>query len=230
MTEIDMVIISWAATEELKSITMRGLNTLLLSEDPNKIKFNIFIIESNKEIEYATPNTITIHPDVPYGYHRYLNIGRKMGNADYVCLCNSDLIYYRGWATEILNMMEEYPRVLSAGAFCPRSHPLEHGLKPFTGLKYGNGVGYEVTGHFIFQRRKIYEIIGDLDEQFEHWCCDWDYANTLDKHNIQTVLVTSALVDHRPYSKTLFNRKPEEVERLSIGQYEKFYKKWGDNK
>ena len=94
MTEIDVIIISFAKTPDLLAVTNSAILTLLDSETGNDIKFNLFVVESNHNINYDYPNSIhtitTIHPDVPFGYHTYLNIGLKAGSAEWTCLCNND--------------------------------------------------------------------------------------------------------------------------------------------
>ena len=99
MKHVDVVIISWARNEELLKVTKDGLDSLFRS-DSKDVAFHAYVIESNPEINYKEydekswmHSCTTIHPEVPFGYHRYLNIGRRAGNSPYVVLCNSDLTY-----------------------------------------------------------------------------------------------------------------------------------------
>ncbi len=126
MKHVDVVIISWARNKELEQITKDGLNTLFESEE--NITFHAYVVESNKDVNYDEYNqsyrrhtTTTIHPEEKFGYHKYLNIGRKAGNSPYVVLCNSDLTYEKGWASNIIKATEVYPRFLSASPWCPQT-------------------------------------------------------------------------------------------------------------
>ena len=229
LREIDIVIISWAKHDELFKLTCSTIKTLLESEDSSEVKFNIFVVETNNEIVYNYSGTKTLYPEPPYGYNKYCNFGRKQGNAPYVCLCNNDLIFHKNWASEIIRAMEEDSAVMSASPFCPIWHPKSFDLKPNTGDLVSSGSGYGVMGHCIFQRREIYDIIGDLDEQFIHWCADWDYAATLASHKIKNVLVTSSQVTHIPNSTTfhvITAKDHENREKLTVGQFDVYNKKW----
>lgn len=97
MRRVDVVIISWAKTEELHQITKNGLDTLFNStfQYVAPITFHVYIVESNPDVNYDEYNQYkwmhsctTIHPNEEFGYHKYLNIGRRAGKSPYVALCN----------------------------------------------------------------------------------------------------------------------------------------------
>ncbi len=150
MKTVDIVIISAANSRDLLRETRMCLHSLFASE--TDISFQVVVIESAKNVTYNMPNVTTIHPDVPFGYHRYLNIGRKMGNAPYVCLCNNDLEFTPGWATTLIDKMEADPELLSTSPFCYGSHP--HNDIPFDSGDYeGYAVRKRIAGWCIFQKR-----------------------------------------------------------------------------
>jgi len=193
--EVDMVIISWAKDDKLRKITEDGILTCI-KNDPD-IKFNFYIVETNKDINYDHfPHTKTIHleENSSFGYHKYLNIGRRAGNSKYVCLCNNDLTYENLWATHIIGLMEANPDIKSASPWCPQTQRQNTGHEGNAYLGYR--VRGELAGWCIFQQREIYETIGDLDETFTHWYCDNDYAMTLHKLGISHALVPSSVVNH----------------------------------
>jgi hypothetical protein len=201
MKHIDVVIISWAKDDALLQVTKDGLNTLFDSE--GDIAFHAYIVESNKDIRYEDMEEYqkkwihsvqTIHTDLPFGYHRYLNLGRRAGNSPYVVLCNSDLTYEKGWATEILKAMEHDPEYLSASPWCPQTQKENTPYKDH--IFEGYRVRGELAGWCIFQQRKIYEKIGELDEQFEFWYCDNDYSIQLETNKIKHCLVANSVVNH----------------------------------
>jgi GT2 family glycosyltransferase len=106
------------------------------------------------------------------GYHRYLNIGRRAGKSPYIALCNNDLTFEKGWANEIIRVMEMHPQMKSASPWCPQ--------------------------WCIFQQRDIYDTYpnGELDEQFEFWYCDNDYGMSLQQAGIKHILIPSSVVNH----------------------------------
>jgi hypothetical protein len=236
MKHIDVVIISWAKDDALLQVTKDGLNSLFQSEED--IAFHAYIVESNKDIRYEDMEEYqmkwmhsvkTIHTDLPFGYHRYLNLGRREGNSDYVALCNSDLIYEKGWASEILRAMEFDPEYLSASPWCPQTQGSNSSL--VDQLFEGYRVRAELAGWCIFQQRKIYDIIGELDEQFEFWYCDNDYAMQLEKNEIKHCLVCNSIVNHHDgnLGKTGRSLSFEDQERITNGQASIFTQKYQIN-
>ena len=103
-----------------------------------------------------------------------MNLGIKQGNSPYVVLCNSDLTYEKGWASSIIEAMEKHPRFMSASPWCPQTQGSNEKVKDL--LFEGYRDRGELAGWCIFQQRKIYDIIGELDERFEFWYCDNDYS------------------------------------------------------
>ena len=193
--EVDIIILSYAKSDDLKKLTIESIDSLIRSEDPACVKFNVLVIESNKDIApYQYENSETIYPSESFGFHRYLNIGIRTTDSPFVCLCNNDLIFEKNWATEILKEMEKDPLLLSASPYCPRFH-MDRGFEkyqsPITG--YNNGI---LVGWCIFVNRDIFEIIGNLDEKFEFWYCDNDYSETLQLFKIKHCLISSSFVTH----------------------------------
>ncbi|WP_158799613.1 glycosyltransferase family 2 protein [Pedobacter sp. L105] len=224
-TEIDIIILSYAQNSALKTITDQCLASLLVSEDTEKIKFNILVIESEKKIRpYQYAHTTTIYPEEEFGYNRYLNIGLQMTAAKYVCLCNNDLIFHQGWATEILKSFHRYYDLSSASPACSFHHPA-------LGFELGNGIytgyrsRYEVAGWCLFMKRDIFRLMGKLDGNYKFWCADNDYANMLATLKLGHALVSSAIVDHLD-GATLKYQTPERMEELTTSEFFYFEKKW----
>ena len=224
---IDIIILSYAKTDELKEITLNCVESLLSSEKPENILFETLVIESNKKISpYQYPGTKTVYPDTPFGSNKYMNIGIDMTHNDFVCLCNNDLLFHKGWATEILKAFEQYPSIASAN---PYSENFDYDIR----IKNGDNVIRRdktlfmdgvLTGWCIFVKRNIFKKIGLLDEQFTFWYADSDYDLTLRKYGVKHALVKSSLVTHLfCQSHDLLQDKREE---LTTGQKAVFEKKW----
>lgn len=203
MKEVDVVIISWAKDEALRRVTLDGIDSLL---EDNETSYNVYVVESNKDVNYDyynNPsfhwgrkdfNVITIHTDEPFGYHKYLNIGRREGNSKYVALCNSDLTFEKGWANEIIKVMESHPEIKSASPWCPET---QKDNTPHKNKVYiGHRVRGEVAGWCIFQQRDIYDQIGELNEGVDFWFSDNIYANELQMRGIKHGLVCNSVVNH----------------------------------
>ncbi|MEO6287839.1 MAG: glycosyltransferase [Dyadobacter sp.] len=225
-TEIDIIILSYARNEELKKITLDGIDSLAKSEDPEKIKFNIIVIESNKSLKrYQYPHSKTVYPWKRFGYHRYMNIGIGMTKSKYVCICNNDLIFHQGWATEILKAFDADTELYSASPACSIHHP-EQRIALDGRVHYGYEVRKELIGWCLFFKRDMLKITGKLDPSFKFWFADNDYSNTLQKYGLKHALVTSSIVDHLE-SRTLKTKTT--TEQLELTSRERFYYeyKWG---
>jgi GT2 family glycosyltransferase len=227
---IDIVILSYSADPILKKQTENCLRSLFDSERNSEEIFNVIVLESQENVVWDHyPNTKTYDPPKPYGYHKFMNFGRKLGNNPYVCLCNNDLIFEKNWASEILKSTSHLPDVLSFSPLCPKTQPL-YGILPNSGYHLGYQIRKEISGWCIFQRREIYETIGDLDESFTHWFSDNDYALTLYEKSIKHCLVSSSIVEHHDMNigktgPTVFSE--EEMEKSTSGSYPIFKEKWG---
>lgn len=223
--EIDIIILSYGQTEELKNTTINCVSSLVVSEDPDKIKFNIIVVESEKKMQpYQYEHSITVYPEQEFGYHRYMNIGIDMTSARYICICNNDLIFHPGWATEILQSFNQFQDVFSASPFCSVHHP-KMGFKMNDGLKLGYRIRHEVSGWCLFFKREMLRLTGKLDENYIFWCADNDYANTLWALSLNHVLVTSSIVDHLE-NKTLKSQTPERQNELTEKEGVYLAKKW----
>ncbi|GAB3651360.1 hypothetical protein GCM10028791_19970 [Echinicola sediminis] len=220
ITEIDIIILSYAKDEALKEVTEKAVKSLNKSEIGRPIKFNTIIIESEKALSpYQYPNSKTIYPKKKFGYHKYMNIGIEMTKSSYVCICNNDLIFHENWASEILKAFKSNTDVVSASPACSIHHP-SHDIQLYSGNHFGYEVRKELVGWCLFFKRSMLKKTGMLDPNYKFWYADNDYSNTLKKHGLKHFLVTSSIVDHME-SRTLNTKSEEEQRKLT--QRERFY-------
>ena len=210
---IDVIFLSYAKNEHLKRLTIQSIDTLLKSEDPEKINFNIVVIESNKTMApYQFENSQTIYPDEKFGFHKYLNIGIRATSSEYVCLCNNDLIFHKDWASEILKAMDMDKTAMSISPFCPVTHE-RLGFEKNIGLIEGYSNSF--SGWCFFVRRQIFATIGLLDEKFIFWYADNDYVRTLEQFGIKNYLHTCSFVTHISY-RTSAEMPPKALKKMTI--------------
>lgn len=230
--KVDVIIISDAKSESLYEVTRKGLDSLMRSSIKNT--FTVVVIESQKDVFYEDYNcrkwdhtVITYHPTEEFGYNKYLNIGIKMTNSPYVALCNSDLTFKKGWSEQLISVMEKYDTVYSCSPWCPEilGDNTKHIMQIYP--------GFEIRKHFagwcILQKRTLYDIIGLLDERFKFWYADNDLALTIQKHNLQHVLVPASVVHHHSNNigKTAEALSEDEINNFTQVQYKIFKDKWG---
>lgn len=196
---IDIIILSYAKNERLKELTIQTINTVLASENHKRIKFNILVVESHKSLApYNYAHTSTLYPDSEFGFNKYLNIGIKATSNNYVCLCNNDLVFEKNWATEILNLMAEYPSLQSVNPICPDFYATKkfiNNQRSVFATRANIHLGI-LTGWCIFVKRDIFSKIGLLDEQFDFWYADKDYGMTLIKNKVIHALAVNSYVKH----------------------------------
>ena len=127
---LDIVIVSYAKDDYCKELTKNCLFSLLNSEDNAVDDFNIIVVESEPGVnwDWMAINIKTYEAPIPYGYHKFLNFGRKKGNSQWVALCNNDLEFTKGWFTRILEASSTVPEALSFSPLCPMTQTL-YGIK-----------------------------------------------------------------------------------------------------
>jgi GT2 family glycosyltransferase len=196
ITEIDIIILSYGQNSALRAVTEQCIASLLDSEDPQSVKFNVVVIESEKMLKgYQYNNSITIYPEAHFGYNKFMNIGIELTSSKYVCLCNNDLVFRPFWATEMLKAFDTYYDLSSASPICSIHHPTI-GFELNSGLYAGYRNRYEVAGWCLFLKRDVLRIMGKLDENYRFWCADNDFANMLSSLHLGHALVSSSVVDH----------------------------------
>lgn len=229
---LDVVIISYAKDDYCKELTKNCLFSLLHSEENAVDDFNIIVVESEPGVnwDWMAINVNTYEAPLPYGYHKFLNFGRKQGNSPWVALCNNDLEFKPGWFSNILKASEIAPEVLSFSPICPKTQSL-YGIKENTGLLMeGYEIRKQISGWCIVHKREIYDKIGDLDERFHHWFCDNDYAMELVKNGVKHILVTDSVVVHhdKNIGKTTERviKDYDVMYKMTSGSYPIFKEKW----
>lgn len=225
ITEVDIIILSYAYNTALKLMTENCIHSLMDSEDREKIKFNVIVVESERTLDgHQYENSVTLYPDMDFGYNKFMNIGIELTSSKYLCLCNNDLIFHTNWATEILIAFDTYYDLSSASPLSP-SHHEGLGFHFNTGIYPGYRNRYEIAGWCLFLKRDVLRLTGSLDENFTFWCADNDYANLMASLHLGHALVTSSIVEHLGSATSDVNFM---LSKLELTSNEFFYleKKW----
>lgn len=212
--KVDIVILSNAKNAELKRITQQAIDTCLASESENE--FNFIVIEQNNQVEYTG---CQVHYDYDdFNYNRSMNKGISLGEAQYIALCNNDLIFKENWCSILIEAMQKY-ELLSACPICP--HVQHHRLPLTEEVYFGYRNSHEVSGWCIMINRDILKIIGKLDEEFPFWFADNVYSEQLQSHNIKHAVVTKSVVEHLG-SKTLNTLQGAEKNAITHDEMKRF--------
>jgi GT2 family glycosyltransferase len=196
---VDVIILSDCKNEDYFNVNLNCIRSLITSE--NEISFNIILLESNlnfdpKKFFYPFTNLSVIIPGEIFNFSRFLNIGMRHTNQDWILFSNNDVIFHKGWLSEILKVKRQYNQIQS---FCPFDHK-----SPYLKLeKYNHKshhIGYRVPVEFVgwcyLVDRNAINKVGQFDEQFDLYFQDNDFALTLKKNKIIHAMVPSSFVEH----------------------------------
>lgn len=191
--DLSVVILSMTKSEDLFNMTYNCINSLIDSEDG--IDIEIILVESNKEYEksdFKYPGFVkVIIPQESFNFNKFLNIGIKEASGNYIALCNNDLIFQDRWFSEILVVAENDDEIMS---FSPIGKPLSDSIN--SSYEIGYKVMTHIKGWCIVVKRELFQKIGMLDETFDFYFADNDYAMTLRSKNIKHALVFKSHVIH----------------------------------
>ena len=192
---VDVIILSYAKEDSV--IVMNNECIDSINNSTTEHKFNIILVEteSTKTYKYQQDNVTVVQPNEEFNYNKYLNIGLKYCNNDWILISNNDTIYHRWFLERLLEANEQDNELLSMSPMDDGWH--RHALfnRDFD-IHYGHRTSYEIAGWSILMHRLVLNKIGDFDEEFKFWYQDDDYAKTLLKNNIKHALITKSKVTH----------------------------------
>lgn len=211
-----IVILSNTIDDEIFNINCNCINSLINSENWDAIGgLEILLIENNRKKFYNYNNNVRLYiPEEPFNYNRFLNLGVELSRGRYVVLCNNDIIFSQGWFTEILKVHNIRKDILCFSPIDRDYKTMSYELFPTKNEFY---IGWDNKFHFsawcFILDRKIFSLIGKLDERFDFYYADDDFLLTLRKNSIKNALITHSHVKHLSQQVT---RKIDEIESPKI--------------
>lgn len=199
MSLLSVVILSNAIDEEIYKMNAHCISSLFDSEDWDIIGgLEILLIESNNQNSFTyDPRVVVLIPDERFNFHRFLNIGVGQSLGYYIALCNNDIIFSKGWFSEILKVKDRNKKYLCFSPIDRDYKTMSYDLFPENKDYY---VGWNNKYHFaawcFVLDRSIFKTIGKLDETFDFYSADDDFLMTLRKYALDNVLVTHSYVKH----------------------------------
>lgn len=178
---VDVIILSHAKTATLFDLTQATIDSCHASD--KAIQFNIIVLEQEPNVIYR--DCITGFVKGEFNYNAFMNKGISLTSHEYFCLCNNDLVFGKDWASNIIAAMKEN-ELLSA---CPAQ-------KQSNGIEYGYANSHHMNGWCIMCDRKLFDIIGEIDDSFPFWFADNIYAEQLKRHNVKHAVVNNSVVKH----------------------------------
>lgn len=201
MIKLSAIFLSNTINESIFEMTKNCIQTMIDAEKDNShLIFELILVESNgnyseqgftynEEIRVITPNE-------EFNFHRFLNFGIDQATGDYIALCNNDLIFYKNWFSEILKVTLTNPRIRSFSPYDETSNKIPKNIIESRSYCEGLEIQKQLTGWCLIIEAKALRLIGKLDETFNFYYADNDYAMTLRKFNISHALVCKSKVLH----------------------------------
>lgn len=210
-TEVDVIIPCKTSSDSLKRMAQECITSLRHSE--TDYKFNVVVIESQKDYPryldpwYLGQDSTIVWEKPEFNYNGALNLGIASTKNEWVVLANNDLLFHKGWFTEILKIYSKYPSIHSFSSWTSywQWHD-QHFQREIDRVKKADAVlGYTTIGELaawcLTTRRELLEKI-TLHESVDFYYSDVIYADELLKIGMPHALVVNSRVDHLAH-KTL---------------------------
>jgi len=192
--KIDTIILCNTTTRERYDMTNECIESLRASEIDHR--FNIILVESNKQSDFVYPNIDKLLvPKEDFHFNKYFNIALKECTSDWVILANDDLIFHDRWFSVIHSVYSTNPQVKSFSPWSNNWHPKY--LNQDTPVHLGYYSAIHMTGWcYVIRRNEVFSIIGEWDENYWFHYQDDDYAMNLLDNKIPHALIRDAKVTH----------------------------------
>jgi len=197
----DLIIVSQSKGDLVK-ITQNCID----SARKDNAELNIIVVETGSTYAYNVDKIVPYSGE--FNYNHALNLGLQYAKSDCQILANNDIIFYPGWSK--MGDIMKTNNYLSASALSNdyRQRSCKNGNIAYEGYS----IGFHLTGWCIFTSKKLWPLIGKLNEKHRFWFSDNVYADQLIEAKIKHALICSIRVDHMG-SQTL-HRQPRIVQHL----------------
>lgn len=198
MKKVSLIVLSRTNSEGIYNMNLNCFLTFIESAICANLNFEIILVESaNASVyNYDIPQLKTITPDSDFNFHKFLNIGMSHASGDYYVLSNNDVVYTKTWLQEIFKVATLEPQLMSFSPYDKKSNKLAPNLIKENKFVIGYEIQKHLTGWCIVMHKNVLKKIKKLDERFDFYYADYDYAMQLQKYNIRHALVTNAEVHH----------------------------------
>jgi hypothetical protein len=212
---VDVVFLSNATDMRLYRMTQHAIDTCLAGA--NSLPVNIIVIEQNTQARYN--NATTHYIDAQFNYNQFANIGVRKGSAEWVMICNNDLVFHSGWLHQLL--------IAGHDLVSPKC-PNDYRQRGINENELGVKCGRNFSGWAFMIKRSALIKIGGLDEDFPFWFADNSTIEQCLSIGIEPMLVPKSLVTH--LGSTTLNRVSQvERDNLTWAHCDKFNNKYGRN-
>ncbi len=156
-----------AVLTEMMDMTQQAINSLFpLMGGLRGADINVIVLEKANNIQYANADTFLQRE--PFNYNQCLNNGATMGNAEFICFTNNDVLFPKGFANRVVEEMREKNldvlSVLNQHAYCHSTI---------------------ISGFCFVMRRSAWLKIGKLNTDYRFWCADNVTSEQIKQHHLR---------------------------------------------
>jgi hypothetical protein len=228
MNKLSVLMLTNSDDDYKLFMTRRTIQTLRYSCK----NITVTLVDSGKKSYnwlYADLVSDYVYPALPFNYNQFLNIAFKNINfeTDWILITNNDVSYDKHWFTEILKIHEKRPDITSFSPNDPLFFMKYYPMR-FIGTDEDYIEAYDVTaaisGWSILIKKESADKIFPLDEQFDMYYQDNDYALTIKELGIKHAVVRNSIASHLNTLNVL--EKSVTAKAKMEEDEEKFRNKW----
>jgi len=190
MKKVSIIIPSYVADNENCQHLIKCLNAL--EENTNRDLYELIIVDNGSNFgvdEMKKSADIYKRYEEPLGYTKAVNIGLKLANTDLLCVLNNDLFVPKGWLDKMLEDMER----TGFDAIMPMDVKGEvYKTQAEDGKYYENWV----WGALWIIKRKVYDKVGEMDEELNWRFSDQDYWIKIKSAGFKLGRTGNVIVEH----------------------------------
>lgn len=209
--KLSVIILSYAIDNNIYEMNCRALESLIESEEWTADNLQVLLIESKKDSTYTYPFPCVevLIPDEDFGFHKFFNIGINKTDGEYIAFCNNDIIFNKGWFSEIKKVADAHKRFK---CFSPIDDNGDYPKMTPEALPRDKDYykGWDHQKHFapwcFVWKREVFDITGPFDEAFDLYGADGDELFTLSKYALYSVACTKSVVRHLAGQTTIIKQ------------------------
>ena len=252
MLKFSLIILSYTDSQSIFEMNLECINTFVASAEKASVNYDVILVESNKisAWEYDLEHFKIIKPNQSFNFHKFLNIGIANATGDYYVLSNNDVLYDINAIRELLIVNQINSKIHSFSPYDYKSNKLPNEVVLNNEYVIGYDIQKHLTGWCIVVNKDVFKKIKQLDETFDFYYADFDYAMQLRQHNVVHALVPKMKVEHlenmssKKEKDTSTIQTPENIPQYIIKEnwtwvlenekmmegLIKFHNKWGSRK
>jgi glycosyltransferase involved in cell wall biosynthesis len=192
-------------------MTQNCINSLLSPPSEGGEALNILVLEKAEHVKYTQADTFLQRS--PFNYNQCLNNGALMGNAEFICFANNDVLFPQGFVMNTIKTMQGMELDVAS-----------------VRNQFGTIRNDNISGFCFVMRREAYNKLGKFKEDYNFWCADnvvWEqikehnlrhaWLNIMVWHGVSTTLNKLDTETHSAYTKECVKQFNADYNRNLMG-------------